>query len=514
MRRLLGALLLGALAAAWSPAAAGAQERLPTLDGGGSTWSQIAVDQWRSDVARQGLKVNFQGVGSTAGRSFYINGQVDFAVSEIPFLPEEQADAARKPYTYLPIVAGGTALMYNLVDAAGKRITDLRLSPRTIAGIFTGRIRNWNDPAITADHGRALPARAITPVLRSDGSGTSAQFTAWLSKVTPDLWSSFTRSRGLGPGPTSFFPEFPNNGSKAQSGSDGVANYVASDAIGRGAITYVEYGYALQRSFPVASVLNAAGYFVQPTAENVAVGLTRARVNPDRTQVLDGVYANPDPRTYPISSYSYLIAPTQGFDEGKGQVLGRFIAYFVCAGQQKAKLLGYSPLPPNLVQFAFEAMREIPGAPPAPASCANPTITGGFTPQNAPLPPPSAHKDFYKNAAAPVAAGTPGAGVATGVAEPGAGGVASAVAGAGGGTQSASGPEVAAGGTGRSGEDGGPTELALLPVEPVGFEAGSGPSPVGPVVAAAAVLVGVFGLPLLRRRRPATAPPETGMQEV
>lgn len=389
------------------PAAPAAAQESPTVDGAGSTWSQIAVDQWRADVARQGLKINYQGVGSTAGRAFYIQDQVDFAVSEIPFLAEEKPNADRKPFTYLPIVAGGTAFMYNLLDAAGQRVTNLRLSPNTIAGIFTGRIRTWADPAITADNGRAFPDTPVTPVLRSDGSGTSAQFTAWMAEVTPGPWGEFARSKGLPAASTSFYPEFPEAGSKAQSGSDGVANYVASDSIGRGSINYVEYGYALQRSFPVASVLNSAGYFVQPTAENVAVALTRARINPDRTQVLGDVYRNPDPRTYPVSSYSYMIVPTAGFDAAKGAVLGQFILYFLCAGQQKAKLLGYSPLPQVLVQYGFEAVREVPGAPAPPPieQCANPTITGGFTTSAAPLPPPSAAQ--VATPAAPAAAPSP-----------------------------------------------------------------------------------------------------------
>src|SRR5262249_34822431 len=187
--------------------------------------------------------------------------------------------------------------------------------------------------------------------------------------------------------PTSLYPYF--GASKAQSGSDGVANYVAAP-YNNGAVTYVEYGYALQRGFPVASVLNQAGYYRQPTAENVAIAVTRARINADRTQYLNNVYTNPDPRTYPISSYSYMIVPTTTaapMTTGKGNTLGQFILYFLCTGQQKAKQLGYSPLPANLVQFGFEAEAKIPGAPKPPplSQCANPTITGGFN-TNVPLP--------------------------------------------------------------------------------------------------------------------------------
>lgn len=352
----------------------------PTVTGAGSTWSQIAIDQWRSDVAKFGLGVNYQGVGSSAGRQFFVIGQVDFAGSEIPFEPDEleKLKSAGRSFQYLPVVAGGTSLMYNLNDASGNRITNLKLSARTAGGIFTGRIKNWNDAEIAGDNGgKSLPNKPIIPVLRSDGSGTSAQFSAYLMKAASQDWSAFAAAKGIDPNSgTSFWPEF--SGSVSQKGSDGVSNYVANVSTGQGAIGYVEAGYALQRGFPVASMKNQSGAYTQPTAHNTAMALTKAVLNPDRTQNLDGVYTMSDPTAYPISSYSYMITQTTGFDEAKGQVLGKFILYFACEGQQKAEVLGYSPLPPNLVQMVFDAVSAIPGAPkpPAMSECANPTVGG------------------------------------------------------------------------------------------------------------------------------------------
>lgn len=365
------------------------------VDGAGSTWSQIAVDQWRADVARQGLVVNYQGVGSTAGRVAYYQAQVDFAVSEIPFqaasydrsgnlLADETQLAASRPYAYLPIVAGGTSFMYNL-KANGQRVTDLKLSPSTVAKIFTGQINMWNDPAIVADNPqRVMPATRIKPVIRSDGSGTTAQFTAFMVSETPSDWNQLCQRANLGSScpATSLYPDFPNSGFAAQQFSDGVANFVAAQ-YNDGAITYVEYGYAKERGFPVASVKNASGNYTQPTAVNVSVALQGARINNDGTQVLSGVYRNSDSRAYPISSYSYMIVPTTEaapFTAAKGASLSEYIFYFLCAGQQKAEQLGYAPLPRNLVEFGFDAVARIPGAVAAPAidSCSNPTITGGF----------------------------------------------------------------------------------------------------------------------------------------
>lgn len=358
----------------------GARAEGPTVSGAGSTWSQIAVDQWRADVARRGLLINYQGVGSSAGRQFFIIGQVDFAVSEIPFEPDEleKLNSSGRSFQYLPIVAGGTSVMYNLRDPGGTPITSLRLSSDNLAGIFTGAIEKWDDPRIAKDNpGLDLPDLDVIPVIRSDGSGTSAQFSAYLKKMEPQQWSAFAKEMKIQDAPTSYWPNFP--GSVAQKGSDGVANYVANDSIGLGAVTYVEAGYAIQRRRPVASIKNASGNYSQPTSENVATALTKARLNSDLTQDLDDVYLHPAPNAYAISSYSYMITQTKGFDEQKGRVLGEFMVYMACAGQQQADVLGYSPLPPNLVEAVFAAIRRIPGAPEPPplSECGNPTIGAG-----------------------------------------------------------------------------------------------------------------------------------------
>jgi uncharacterized membrane protein YgcG len=159
-----------------------------------------------------------------------------------------------------------------------------------------------------------------------------------------------------------------------------------------GSIGYVEYSYALQSGFPVAKVLNTAGYYVLPTASNVAVALLQAKVNTNSadpktylTQNLDGVYVDKDPRSYPISSYSYFVVPTQeqnGFNADKGKTLGAFVRYALCDGQQKAPTLGYSPLPINLVQAGLDQVKKIPGADASTIDikkCNNPTFSADGT---------------------------------------------------------------------------------------------------------------------------------------
>jgi ABC-type phosphate transport system substrate-binding protein len=185
-----------------------------------------------------------------------------------------------------------------------------------------------------------LPARKIAPVVYSNGSGTVAQFTAWMTSQHAALWDDYCHRNGrnLTPcGLTSFYPLGPGMEAKAQ--SQGVSGFVAQDT-SEGAITFVEYSYARNAGFPVAKVLNAANYYVEPQAGSVTVALLNAKIAPDLTQDLSQVYLNSDSRTYPLSSYSYMIIPKdtrQGsnFTEQKGRTLSEFAAYFLCEGSSR-----------------------------------------------------------------------------------------------------------------------------------------------------------------------------------
>ncbi|WP_326741687.1 phosphate ABC transporter substrate-binding protein PstS [Streptomyces sp. NBC_01768] len=438
------------------------------ISGGGSTWSSNALDQWRRNVAaNSGMTVNYSPVGSSVGREQFKNGTADFAVSEIPYGLTESGmrDAPpKRGYAYMPIVAGGTAFMYNL-RIGGRKVTNLRLSGEVITKIFTGTLTMWNAPEIRADNpGLVLPARRIIPVVRSDGSGTTAQLTTWLAKEHSGLWDAYCRRAGRSTpcGMTSYFPVVPGSSTIAKSGSLGVSGYT-KQGHAEGAITYVEYSYAIKTGFPVAKVLNASGYYVEPTASSVAVALMKARINEDKnsenylTQILDGVYRSADRRTYPLSSYSYMIVPTKAespFTTAKGKTLGSFANYFLCEGQQQAEELGYSPLPKNLVEAGFTQVRRIPGAPSADIdikSCRNPTFSsdGSNTlARNAPYP-----KACDKRGTTQCADGTAGAKQQTRVNSGADGG------GSGGGTGGAGGTGAAGGkgGAGTAGASGGST---------------------------------------------------------
>jgi len=370
--------------------------------GSGSSWASVALTQWAQNLHANGITIQFNPDGSAAGRDDYMNGTDDFAASDPPFRngtdPFDQSGAEHSPYgySYVPDTAGGTAFMYHL-DVGGHLVTNLRLSGETIAKIFTGVITNWDNPEITHDYGAQLPNIPIIPVVRSDGSGATYFFTRWMSHVYPSIWNAFcakiTNNRvGTASHPciqTEFYPG-GWGASVSQNGSNNVASYVSA-SYGQGAIGYDEYAYALNSHFPVVSLLNPAGYYVQPTASNVAVALTQAVINEDPSspnflqQDLDNVYTFKDPRSYPLSSYSYLIVPRTAtaipsvFSKGAGATLSTYIDYFLCAGQQYSAELGYSPLPLNLVEGGLLQSSKIPGAVPTPSmsDCDNPTLRNG-----------------------------------------------------------------------------------------------------------------------------------------
>ncbi|WP_456694854.1 substrate-binding domain-containing protein [Aeromicrobium sp. P5_D10] len=395
MSTLIGILSVAVLLAGSRPANAAAYAQ---IEGSGSTWSQGIVSQWIAKVRDNGMKIAYNGAGSSQGRKDFANNVTDFGITEIPYQGKDEFGnvdtAGSREYAYMPIVAGGTAFTYQL-NVAGKPVKNLRLSGDTISKIFTNKITNWNDPAIAKDNnGRKLPSLPIIPVVRSDGSGTTAQFTAWMDKMHSSIWRSYFGRSGL----TSYYPKKSGSKMIGASGSDQVMNTISSRS-GQGTIGYVEYSYPVNKNYPVVKVLNRAGYFVEPTQYNVAVALTRAKINQDKgsqnylTSILDGVYTASDPRAYPLSSYSYMLLPTGKNDRrmttAKRQTLADFMFYSLCQGQGSAGNLGYSPLPLNLVQAGFTQLKKLSTADPNVnfknrdvTKCNNPTFTKGNLAKN------------------------------------------------------------------------------------------------------------------------------------
>ncbi len=380
------AVALVSASAGGQPATAGTAHDAIAVTG--SSWAANAVSQWVADVKASGLRVNFTATGSAQGRKDFAAAVSDFAISDIGYQGSDpksgEADSSSRPYAYLPIVGGGTAFPYKVL-VGGKPVTNLRLSGLTLAKIFTGAITNWNDDAITSDNNsRKLPSKPIIPVVHSEGAGSTAQFTRYLATMFPAIWAPFNKN----PSFTEYYPQ--PKGITAVYGSDGVMNYINSSS-GDGTIGYDEYSYALGLGMPVAKIRNQAGYYVLPDQYNDAVALTQAQINMDKSskdyllQTLDKVYTYSDPRTYPISSYSYAVIPTSAQDQRmttpKRQTMADFLFYSVCGGQAAIGPIGYSSLPLNLVKASFDQVAKLKQADPkvdittqSPANCNNPTF--------------------------------------------------------------------------------------------------------------------------------------------
>lgn len=389
----------------------------PALESTGSSFAAVAIQQWVGESSTlYGLNINFQVSSSVVGLDDFAQNQIDFGASDIPYSSGQALEEPTQPYQYMPDVAGALSFMYNLQGAqSGTQIKSLVLTPQLIEDIFTGVITQWNDPLIKQANpsiAQNLPSTTIIPVYRVDASGENYLLSDYLLHEEGSAFLAYQNAMsGADPGdPTATWPTPPDGTNVTgypgwtalnfvgQSGSDNAANYVAA-ASSNGAITYVETAYAIEHSDPVASVVNASGNAVQPTSVNDATALEGAVLYNDLTQNLAGVYSNTLPNAYPVSSYSYLVTPcspnlvqpgsttqcsgpgsSSPFVAAKGQALGQFIAFLACAGQEQMAQLGYSPLPPNLVQEDFNAIGRMNGGvqPPAvsAATCKNPYVDG------------------------------------------------------------------------------------------------------------------------------------------
>jgi phosphate transport system substrate-binding protein len=446
------------------------------INGSGSSWAENAVNQWVADVHSEGIEVVYNPDGDAQGRQDFANDVSDFSVTADGYQGKDPvtgvSDTSQgRPYAYLPIAAGGTSFPYQ-IRYDGQQVENLRLSGETLAKIFTNQITNWDDSEITKDNnGHALPSLPITPVVQSEGSGATEQLTNYFATEFPSIWQSYSGQSG----PTEYFPRQGNQ--IAQNGSNGAMNYVASSSA-NGSISYVEYSFALSVNYPVAKVLNSAGYFTLPTQYNVAVALEDAQINMDQSspdyllQNLTNVYTDPDPRTYPLSSYVYMIEPTGSapaethMTTAKRQSIADFGYYSICQGQKEIGPIGYSPLPVNLVEAGFGQIAKLQQADSGVDltnenidTCDNPTFVEGQPNTNylatiAPLPPACDMEGAGPCAAGvtpngigatPTSSGTyPGTGASTKTTSPGGSGATSTAGGGVAGAASGSSPTGAA----------------------------------------------------------------------
>ena len=301
------------------------------VTGAGSTFVYPVLSAWAADYQKQsGTSINYQSIGSGGGISQVKAGTVDFGATDQPLASDE---LAKSNLAQFPIVIGGIVAVVNV---PGLDSGQLKLTGPLLADIFAGKVKSWADPAIAKlNPGMKLPSAGIAVVHRSDGSGTTFNFTHYLSQVSP-AWKS-----GPGEGKTVSWPT--GVGGK---GNEGVANYVKQIP---NSIGYVEYAYVVQSKMAYAQLQNAAGTFVSPSAETFSNAAETA--NWAQAKDFNLVMTNaPGANAYPITATTFILMPKQPKDKAKSDAALSFFKYALESGQSQAKSLDYVPLPDALVK--------------------------------------------------------------------------------------------------------------------------------------------------------------------
>lgn len=334
------ALLTALFAAAGLAAAGTALAASVTLNGSGSTLSkpfqEVAIDQFKK--SNKGTTINYGGGGSGKGRQDLLDMVVDFAGSDSPFKDSELAKAKGGPMLYFPVLLSPIAVIYNL-DGVDK----LQLSAPTIAKIFQRAITRWNDPAIAAENpGVKLPDTAITVAHRADGSGTTQNFTEFLTEAAKGVWKLKSSSTVEWPADT-----------QAGQGNAGVAQIVKST---KGGVGYVDLSDAKASGLKYASVKNRSGKYVEPTTAGASAAGEGIDVKSDL--VFSAIDAKGE-KAYPITAQTWVIVYAKQTDRAKGEALKAYLTFLVKDGQGLLSEIDYAPLPKGLQAKALAQVEKV-----------------------------------------------------------------------------------------------------------------------------------------------------------
>ncbi len=312
------------------------------INGAGATFPFPIYSKWFSEynAINPNVRINYQSIGSGGGVRQLQNQTVFFGASDYP-MTDEQMAGAPGPILHLPAVVGSVVPVYNLSGVTA----DVSFTGAVLADIFLGTITRWNDPALVAvNPGVTLPDRAITVVHRSDGSGTTFVWVDYLAKVSPE-WKD-----KVGVGTSVNWPV--GLGGK---GNEGVAGLVK---LTDGALGYVEPVYATQNQIPFGAVQNAAGRFVKASSASVtAVADGAAPTIPDDFRV--SITNAPGDEAYPIASFTWLLFYENPADKAQAAAMVEFMKWALTDGQAFASDLGYSPLPPSVIDRELAALDRI-----------------------------------------------------------------------------------------------------------------------------------------------------------
>ena len=330
-------LALAALAGTGMSVAAAQQ-----ITAAGATFPAPIYQKWFDEYHKMhsDVQVNYQSIGSGAGIQQLTAGTVDFGASDMPMTDEQIAKLKIHPL-HFPTVLGAVVPTYNIPGVS----QELKFSGETLANIYLGKIRKWNDPALMKDNaGVKLPNEDIVVVHRSDGSGTSFVWTDFLSKVSAEWKSKVGASTSV---------HWPVGlGGK---GNEGVAGTVKQtpDSIG-----YVELIFALQNKMPYGLVKNEAGSFVKAGLEGVSAAAAGAAKNmPADFRV--SITNAPGKDAYPISSFTWMLIPSHIPDANKAKAIKAFLQWMMTDGQKMTEPLAYAPLPKEVVAKETKQIAQI-----------------------------------------------------------------------------------------------------------------------------------------------------------
>jgi phosphate transport system substrate-binding protein len=312
------------------------------LQGAGATFPEPfytkAFYQYNQD--HSSVSVNYQSIGSGGGIKAFQAGTVDFGASDVPMAAADIATAGGDAsLVQVPTILGVESIAYNL-----QGVDKLKLDGPTVANIYLGTVKTWNDPAIKAmNSGVNLPSTAITVVHRSDSSGTSYAFTDYLAKVSPDWKTKVGVAKAV---------QWPAG--VGASGNQGVGQQVKTTD---GAIGYVELAYVVTSSLQQAYLKNADGQFVQASegGATAAAQAASSAISPTSFSITN----EPGAKSYPITTFSWVFLKTSQTDATKGKALVYLFKWLVTDGQAQGKDLQYAPLPKPVQTFALDALKKI-----------------------------------------------------------------------------------------------------------------------------------------------------------
>jgi len=315
-----------------------------TINGAGSTLAAPVYQQWGSNLKGNGITLNYAAVGSGAGVAQWTAGTSDFGASDPPLAPEDKKAAAKKgDPAQIPTVLGAITVSYN-VSGVDK---GMKLDGKTIADIFLGKVKTWDDPEIKSlNSGVNLPSKPIQVVHRSDESGTTKGFTTFLSAYSPEWKSSVGADKTV---------KWPTG-----TGAKGNAGVAAAVKQSDGAVGYVEQAYALQNNFTYADVKNKSGKFISPTLESTSAAADGITIPADLGYT---AIDSPNPNAYPIASQTFVDVFKDmckaGLKKDTAQRIVAFLNYGLGDGQDQAKQLSYAPLPTSLLSKSKDAVKSL-----------------------------------------------------------------------------------------------------------------------------------------------------------